>query len=317
MSSSENRSDVDRLVNILLTGSLVRKTFGSMAAWFKDFNEQTRPFIMPIDRAIIGGSLSLNVGFAFASAYQSAIEALFQPQDSRLSSFCVTEEKGNHPRDIQTRLFIESGQLLISGSKKFVSGANDSQRLFIAGRDERDSNGLDKQGRPVLKMVELCTPSKGLKIEEMPALGFVPEISHGKVQLDNVHITEKQILKGDGYLDYLKAFRNYEDLYVLAAITGYRLGESLDGQWPKDTIENHIALLLAIRSLSSMNLSKAAAHIGLAACRAQLKALILNTNSLFESSNPNAYGLWDRDKVLLDIAKTAHQKRTQNAWDGL
>jgi acyl-CoA dehydrogenase len=172
MSSSENRSDVDRLVNILLTGSLVRKTFGSMAAWFKDFNEQTRPFIMPIDRAIIGGRLSLNVGFAFASAYQSAIEALFQPQDSRLSSFCVTEEKGNHPRDIQTRLFIESGQLLISGSKKFVSGANDSQRLFIAGRDERDSNGLDKQGRPVLKMVELCTPSKGLKIEEMPALGL-------------------------------------------------------------------------------------------------------------------------------------------------
>tara|TARA_R110001592_G_scaffold237577_1_gene496803 strand:- start:451 stop:1404 length:954 start_codon:yes stop_codon:yes gene_type:complete len=308
-------SDTDRLINILLSPSIERKTFGSMADWFKYFNQQTRQFSKPIDRAILGGRLSLNVSFTFTSGYQSAIEALFKPETEQLSSFCVTEEKGNHPRAVETRLFRESGSVFLTGKKQFVSGANDSECLYIACRDEREGAGFDKAGRPILKLVSVPASVAGLQIQAMPALGFVPEVSHGKVFLDKVAVSEDQLFEGDGYLNYVKAFRSYEDLYVLAAISGYRLGEAIDGLWPEDALEKHISLLLAIRSLSDMDLNKSAAHIALAACRIQLHELITNTNALFERQNPRAYDLWNRDKVLLNVAKMAHQKRTQSAWD--
>tara|TARA_R110002072_G_scaffold47597_2_gene130756 strand:+ start:24214 stop:25176 length:963 start_codon:yes stop_codon:yes gene_type:complete len=315
MSGPDAMSDADRLINILLSPSLERKTFGSMAEWFKDFNQQTRQFLKPLDRAMLGGRLSLNVGFAFTSGYQSAIEALFKPEKIQLSSFCVTEEKGNHSRAIETRVFKRSDELFVSGGKSFVSGANDSECLYIACRDERNGSGVDADGRPIIKMISIKTESEGIDIQAMPALGFIPEVSHGKVILNNVAVNEEKIFSGDGYLNYIKAFRSYEDLHVLAAITGYRLGEAMDGLWPQDVLEKHIALLLALRSLSNMNLNKPAAHIGLATCRAQMHELIMGTDAFFEQKNSQAYDLWMRDKVLLNVAQTAHQKRTQRAWE--
>jgi len=308
-------NNIDGLINILLSPSLERKTFSNMADWFKGFNQQTRHFDSPIDRAILGGRLSLSVGFAFVSAYQSAIEALFQPQEILLSSFCVTEDKGNHPRQIETRLCKEAGQLYISGTKKFVSGANDSQCLYVACRDERAGSGFDAAGRPIIKMVKLLAENKGLEIQVMPALGFVPEVSHGKVNLNSVAISEAQICEGDGYIRYVKAFRAYEDIYVLAAITAYRLGEAIEGKWSHSALERHVSLLLAIRSISQMNLNKPSAHIAISACRSKLEELIKQTDKMFEASNPESYKFWCRDQVLLNIAKTAHQKRTQKAWE--
>ncbi len=315
MTGVEDMSDADRLINILLSPSVERSTFSTMADWFTDFNQQTRACSKAVDRAILGGRLSLNVSFAFTSGYQSAIEALFKAKKIQLSSFCVTEEKGNHPRALETRLFQESGKILLSGNKKFVSGAHDAECLYIVCRDEREGSGLDDSGLPILKLVSVPANSVGVRIQTMPALGFVPEVSHGKVLLDRVAIDAEQICEGDGYLRYVKGFRSFEDLHVLAAITGYRLGEAIAGQWPKECVENHIALLLAQRSLSNMDLNKPSAHIGLAACRSQFQELISDTNRLLESSNPQAFCLWQRDKALLDIAKAAHQKRTQSAWE--
>ena len=315
--STKKNSDAGRLINILLSSSLERRTFGAMADWFKDFNQQTRHFSQAIDRAMLGGRMSANVGFTFSSAYQSAIEALFNPTEILLSSFCVTEEQGNHPRSIQTRLFEDAGQLLVTGSKSFVSGANDSQCLYIACRDERNGNGFDADGRPIIKMLSLKTDIEGVDVKAMPALGFIPEVSHGKVTLNNVLVTQTQVYPEDGYVGYVKAFRSYEDLYVLAAIVAYRLGEAVDQTWPEPFLEEHVSLVLALRSLSDMDLTKPAAHIGLAACRSQLTVLIEKTNTLFSKSDPEGYQRWCRDKVLLNIAQKAHEKRTTGAWEML
>lgn len=313
--SSEKNSDAERLINILLSASVQRKSFNSMADWFNDFNQQTRPFSQAIDRAILGGRLSLNLSFAFSSAYQSAIEALFKPTEILLSSFCVTEEQGNHPRSIHTRLFEENGQLWVSGNKSFVSGANDSQCLYIACRDERNGNGFDADDRPIIKMLRLTTDRDGVNVSPMPALGFIPEVSHGKVSLNCVLVKQSQVYPEDGYVDYVKAFRSYEDLHVLAAIASYRLGEAIDQKWSESVLEEHVSLILALRSLSDMDLRKSVAHIGLAACRSQMTALIDKTNSIFSKTHPERYQLWCRDKVLLNIAQKAHEKRTQGAWN--
>lgn len=307
-------SDIDRLVNIVLSGSLTRQPFDSVAHWFVGFNVQTRQFDQSIERAILGGRLSPNVSFAFTSAYQSAIEYLFQPKDIELASFCVTEKKGNHPKAIETSLSIESGQVKLSGKKQFVSGANDAQRLYIACLDRRENSHQDAEGRPKIVMVSVPATEAGVNIEKMPALGFVPEVSHGKLYLDQVRITPEQILDGDGYLNYVKAFRTVEDMHVLASLVAYRLGEAVEGDWPQRFLEGHVSLLLALHSLSQMNLNLPAAHIALAACRASFHELINQTDSFFETSQPDAFSSWCRDRVLLNVAKDAHLTRTERAW---
>lgn len=308
-------TSIDELVNILLSGSVQQLSYDTISEWFSAFNQQTRLFELPIDRAILGGRMSTCLGFAFAAAYQSAIEALFKPDEIVLSSFCVTEKTGNHPRAIETTLSCQEDTLLLNGSKSFVSGATDSSCLYIACRDQRLGSGFDEQGRPLIKMLKIPAQREGLNIQTLPALGFVPEVSHGSVSFENVVVTEEDILLGDGYLDYVKAFRTYEDLYVLSAVTAYRLAEAVSGKWPPSIQEKHISLILALRSLSSMNLLQSSSHIALAACRTQFDELIQNTNALFKQSDSEAFKRWERDQVLLTIAKKAHLSRTQKAWE--
>jgi hypothetical protein len=254
------------------------------------------------------------VGFSFSGAYQSAIEALFCLQDPLLASVCVTETGGNHPRAINTRLYLEDGDLCLSGEKSFVSGAKDAGMIYVACKDLRSGDGIDSEGRPQIKMISLKTDLQGVNIQEMPSLGFVPEVSHGKVTLEAVCLSESDVLQGDGYLGYVKAFRTYEDLHVCAAMAGYRLGEALEFHWGADVVEEHLSLVLSLREVSSMDLNSAVAHIALSACRTQLDKLIESTNEVFEKTNPDGFVSWQRDSKLLKVASKAHETRTRRAW---
>ena len=307
-------NDSETLLNILLSPSIKRQRFASMAEWFKAFNQQTRSFALPLDRALLGGRFSSNVSFAFAAGYQSAIEALFQAEQIALAAFCVSEKNGNHPRAIESCLRQQANQTVISGSKSFVSGAADAQLLYVACQDKRVGDGFDASGRPLLKVVKLDAGQAGVEIQNLPALGFIPDMTHGTVALHEVQLSAEMILPGDGYLDYVKAFRTYEDVHVLAAITSYRLGEAIDGGWPTETIQTHISLILALRALVGMNLQGSSAHIALAAIRSQLDALLDASDAHFQVHDPQAFSDWQRDRRLLSVARQAHQKRTASAW---
>lgn len=285
-----------------------------MSEWFAEFKLATAEYPDSIDRALLAGRLSGCVGFAFAGAYQSAIEALFMLEEPLLASLCVTEVGGNHPRAINTRLYAENGQLYLSGEKSFVSGAEDAGIVYVACRDERYGNGLDSAGRPLIKLVVLKTDMEGLDIQAMPSLGFVPEISHGKVAFDKLAVDESSLLEGDGYLRYVKAFRTYEDLHVCAAIAAYRLAEAISGEWGDEWVEKHISLILSLREVSRMQLDSPYAHIALSACRSQLNELIESCDGFFERAKPEAYVYWLRDSRLLKVASKAHEARTQRAW---
>lgn len=307
-------SDVQQLIDLALDPSLERWQPDNTALWFSAFKGATVSFENSIDRAFLAGRLSQSLGFAFAGAYQSAIESLFGRQGDLLASLCVTEAEGNHPRAIHTRLFEQNGQLLLSGNKRFISGAKDAGMMFVACRDERRGKGFDAQGRPILKVVQVPTNISGVDIQPMPELDFIPEVSHGCVGLDNVKLSSEQVLAGDGYLDYLKAFRSHEDLHVLASIVSFRLAEAVAGAWGSEVLEQHLALILAIRQLNALPLDSAAAHVSISAVRAQLTSLIQNTDELFQSTRSEVYRCWQRDKRLLQVAKKAHELRTARAW---
>ena len=303
------------LLDTLLDPRLERWQPTGMAEWFKVFKQSTERFDKSIDKALLGGRMSQCVGFAFSAGYQSAIESLFGLEEPVMASLCVTEAEGNHPRAIKSRLFEDDGKLFISGRKNFISGAEHAGLMYVACRDERFGEGLDAQGRPIIKVLKIPTKAAGVSIETMPALGFIPEVSHGRVWLDAVALEAEQVLSGDGYLNYVKAFRSYEDLHVLASIAAYRLGEAVDSAWGKGFIEQHLAVILALRELASMPLDSAVAHIALSACRSQLMTLIEASDSMFEEKNAEGFQSWQRDKVLLKVASKAHKARTERAWN--
>lgn len=308
------QNTIETVINILLSRSTQGQRFASMAQWFTSFNQQTGYFESPLHRAMLGGRFSANVSFAFAAAYQSAIESLFQPEACVLSAFCVSEKQGSHPRAIETALYQDPRGIRLSGSKGFVSGATDAECLYVACQDKRSGSGLDAEGRPLIKVVKVEVSQQGLEIQKLPPLGFVPDIAHGKVKFSDVLIKDEDILPGDGYLNYVKAFRSVEDVHVLAAITAYRLGEAIQGHWPEQLITAHLPVILGLHTLVEMELSKPAAHIGLAAVRSQFDELLRLTDKHFSLSNPQAFSDWNRDKVLLNVAQQAHQRRTDSAW---
>lgn len=311
--TDDKETKADQLVNILLSPAFHRPSFDSTKNWFQAFRQQTGMFSLSIDRALLGGRMSQCLGYAFAAGYQSAIEALFDADSTQLAAFCVSETGGNHPRSIQTRLAKQANLLSLHGEKSFVSGAHDAQNLYIACLDVREGNGLDHAGRPCLKIVQISSDLPGVELHALPPLGFIPEVRHGKVSLQEVEISPTMILPGDGYLDYIKPFRSYEDVHVLAAVSAYRLAEAIQGHWPDAYIDQYLALIMALRSLSQMSLNNAPAHIGLAAIREQFDELVKQTDPFFESTNPAGYEHWIRDRRLLQVAKAAHEKRTHAA----
>lgn len=250
------------------------------------------------------------MGHAFASAYQSAIENLVGQAQLPLSSFCVTEAGGNHPRAIETRLVDVDGQWHVDGQKSFVSGGEDAETLFVAAK-----TGLQNNGQPDLKLVKVSKSSPNVEITPMPALKFVPEVSHGKVALKNVLVEDSSILEGDGYARYIKPFRTIEDIHVLGAALGYRMGEAIANNWSKPSIELHLQLILAVRAVAQMDVSASATHIALAGLREAADRLIEESDQEFAERNPASFAEWKRDKVLLKVAEKAHLKRTQKAWE--
>ena len=293
-----------------IAGSPITAT--TMHEWYQQFKTLTASVTDSTERALLGGIASTRVGFAFVAGYQSAIERLFDMQDQRLSSVCVTETAGNHPRHIQARLETRSDGMRLHGDKQFVSGAEHAERIFVACK-----TGEDKTGRPQLKMVQIDLPAEGVDITPLPELGFVPEVSHGKVHFDTVNITSLQVLPGDGYTDYVKPFRTAEDIHVLCALTAYRLACGLRQQWPQALLEAHMAILSGLHQVAQQNIQAPATHLQLAGLRQQMTQLIECSDPLFEQADAAGYACWVRDRKLLKVAKGAHEKRTENAWQAM
>lgn len=304
----EARPSTD-LLRALFTLKRVSRSPKSMAEWFQGFNDSVRDYDSSLDRAILGGRMSRDVGHAFVSGYQSALERLFGMESPMLASLCVSERGGNHPRAIETRLSTDGDRFVLNGHKQFVSGAEDSQQLFVAA-----TTGTSSEGYPTLKLVRVDARQSGVNVRPMPPLGFVPEISHGTVTLQDVRIAPDQVLPGDGYLQYIKPFRTLEDLHVLAALAAFRMGEAIESNWDKTEQALHLPPLLALRQLNTMPINAPETHLALFACREQMNVLFAATDDQYRQRNPEGFKRWERDRKLLDIAGKAQNQRTQKAW---
>jgi len=284
----------------------------SVAEWWPRHRAIAAEHAGTIEQAIVGGFVADRVGWAFASGYQAALHALFpQAPADRLCALCVTEADGNSPKAIRSTLKSADEGWILNGAKRWTTLGPDGSLFFVAARDEAAT-----AGRPSIRLASIASGAPGVKIQNMPATRFVPEVPHAQLEFKDVKVDA--LLPGDGYDLYVKPFRTVEDIHVQAAILAYLMREAQRLSWPGHWIERLAALLAALSTLSNMPASHAETHIGLAGALTISAGLIEEAEAFWLKSASDPAALrWRRDKELLAVAGKARAQRTARAWEKL
>lgn len=272
----------------------------------------------PIERAIAGGFAADRVAWAFAAGYQSALRALVPdlPVDT-MAAFCVTEDGGNRPRDIQTTIVrLADGGVAISGAKRWTTLGPNRSLLLVVGR-EAGADG-DADARPVLRVARVPVGTPGLALVEMPPTRFVPEVAHARVKLVDVRLPASALLSGDGYDTYVKPFRTLEDTHVTAAVVAYLLREARAREWPAGVRERTVATLAALVDAASGPADAPSAHVLLEGALAWAHQLYADAAALWAQAGDEPAALrWQRDAALFAVAGSARARRAARAWERL
>lgn len=257
------------------------------------------------DRAVTGGGLVDRVGLAFAAGYRSALLAL--TGQTGTAALCVTEEGGNHPRAIQTRLTREDQAVVLTGTKAWSTLAGRARTLLIA------ASAGHEDGRNRLRMVEVPVDAEGLELRAMPPTPFTPEIPHFQVELREVRVCAEAVLDGDGYDRWIKPFRSVEDIHVIAAIAAHVVATGRRADWPAALVAEGIATIAALASLASRPPLDPEVHLALGGVLAGFEGWIARTEEAWSKTAPEIQRRWSRDRPLLQIAGKARAARFARA----
>lgn len=254
-----------------------------------------------VERAAVGGARADRVGYAFALGYSAALEALVGDGSAAL---CATEDGGNHPRAIRTRLV--DGR--VTGTKQWATLADHAAHLLVVATE-----GNDAAGRPRLRVVRVRRDAPGVTLA-MSAVPFVPEIGHARVTLDGV---AGEVLPGDGYADYVKPFRTVEDIHVHAALVGYLIGVARQRGFARPLIERLAMVAAALAALGAEDVRSPATHIALAGAIATSGGLVAELEAAWANVPDEEWERWQRDRPLLQVAGKARGERLARAWDAV
>lgn len=284
-------------------------------AWAPRWLHTAQATQTPIDLAIRTAFEADRIAWAFACAYQSALRALVPTAHGEgLLTLCVTEQTGNRPRDIQTRIHqLADGGVNVSGNKRWAMLGPLPTTLLVVGVTDVPA----PTATPSLRVVKVPLGSAGLSVQHTQATRFVPEVPHCAVDLQHVALGADALLPGDGYLDYMKPFRTLEDVYVAAATLAYLIREARANQWPTDYIERLATVLTAVRSIALQPPLDAVTHVLLAGALDMVRSLRAEATALWKDSVDANAERWRRDCALFEVADTARRLRRERAWEQL
>ncbi|MFP6847379.1 MAG: acyl-CoA dehydrogenase [Pseudomonas sp.] len=276
-----------------------RLPVAGLEAWYASLLERIgNP--NPLQLALLGGRLAATPGLAFLAGYQGALRALWPAAPWTLGALCVTENRSTRPADMSTRI----SALSLDGRKDFVTAAEAADWLLVAAREEAP----DQPVHLALGVVRNGAP--GVRIEALPALPLMPDISHGRLHLQGAHCER---LPGDGWDDYVKPFRTLEDTYVLAALGAWLFAVGEESTWPQALQLRLLGLLAGCAEMARQCPNSVASHLLLAGLFAQFDSLRGELDSAFAAGDKHWAQLWQRDKGLLSIAASARSQRLQKA----
>lgn len=256
--------------------------------------------VTPFELAVRGGRLMSAPGLAFLVGYQAALRMLWPSAPLSLGALCATEGHSLRPADMQTRL----EDLRLCGRKDFVTAGDAADWLLVAARSEAPGE------RAALRLTVVYAGEPGVKVQTLPAIGLMPEISHGCLLLDNAAC---ELLAGDGWDAYVKPFRTLEDIYVLSAMLAWLYGVGQDSGWPQPLQLQLLALLAGCAEASRQNPCLSSGHILLGGVFAQFQALRPEIDAAFANGPEGWRSQWSRDQALLDLAAGARAQRLAKA----
>lgn len=258
--------------------------------------------VTPFELAVAGARVMATPGLAFLVGYQAALRVLWPSAPQSLGALCATEQRSLRPADMQTRL----NDLRLSGRKDFVTAGDAAEWLLIAARSEAPGEA------PRLKLAVAYSGEPGVTLEKLPAIALMPDISHGRVLLDDALC---ELLAGDGWDAYVKPFRTLEDLYVLSAMTAWLYGVGQECDWPQALQLRLLALLAGCAEASRHNPSSAAGHVLLGGLFAQFHGLDGELNEALAAGPASWREMWTRDKAVMEMAAGARAKRLAKALE--
>ena len=259
--------------------------------------------VTPFELAVLGGHLMATPGLAFLVGYQAALRMLWPSAPPSLGALCATEQRSLRVADMQTRL---SG-LRVSGRKDFVTAGDAADWLLVAARSE------DSGETPRLSLAVVYPDEPGVRLEKLPAIPLMPDISHGRLMLDGASC---ELLAGDGWDAYVKPFRTLEDVYVLSAMTAWLYGVGHDSDWPQSLQLRLLALLAGCAEASRQAPNNLAGHVLLGGLFAQFDGLKVEVDQALADGPPQWAAMWRRDRAVMDLAAGARGKRLAKALTG-
>jgi hypothetical protein len=294
----------------LLTEAVDPAPLDTVAAAWSRHRAVARRFDRPIDVAIAAGFGADRLGFAFLSGYQEALRTLIAdlPADE-LVAVSATEATGAHPSAIRTTLLETGGRWSVRGTKSFTTLGIMAQRLLVIA-----SSGESPDGRNRLHAVLVDADAPGVRVTNLPAISFAPEIPHATVTFTDA---PARMLPGDGYLDYLKPFRTVEDIHVLAAALGWLIRVSRQSGWPQSVVQRLLAAVATVRGLDIGRPSSPGVHVALGGALEIFDRLSGELEPLWESADREVLARWERDRPLLATAGRVRAQRLTAAWRSL
>lgn len=261
---------------------------------------QTLGNVTPFELAVAGGRRMATPGLAFLVGYQAALRMLWPSAPLSLGALCATEQRSLRPADMQTRL----KDLRLSGRKDFVTAGDAADWLLVAARSEEPGE------TPRLSLAVVYPGEPGVKVEKLPALPLMPDISHGRLYLDGALC---ELLAGDGWDAYVKPFRTLEDVYVLSAMTAWLYGVGQDSDWPQALQLRLLALLAGCAEASRQAPNNPPGHVLLGGLFAQFEALAGEVDQALGNGPVEWAQMWQRDKGVMQLAAGARAKRLAKA----
>lgn len=276
----------------------------SLDSFWRAHRARTADVALPFDRAVLGGGAASSVGQAFVAGYRSALQRMFPVIDRDAASFCVTEERGGHPRAIGSTLL--NGEL--NGHKRWVSVGDQVAHWFVVARES-----LQSDGRPLLRVAHLAADTAGVTVTPMPPTPFVPDVAHAELVFDRVAVAPTRVLEGDGYQRFVKPFRSIEDVHVFGALLGYLAVTARASSWPAHTIAPLYASIVTLRSLALSDTSDPMVHLALSGVIEHAQHAIAALDAHWPSAIDDRREGWERDRALLLVANRARVERTHTA----
>ena len=302
---------VEGLLQGLVENSEFKEDGGeTLIEWYKRIRLDCDEAVSEDLNALKGGYYANSVGQAFIYGYEVAIHRLTGlDTKEQLAAFCVTENKSTHPQSMQVSISEgDNGQILLTGRKDFVTLAGSAKWLLVAAKSAASTDGRNQ-----IKLVKVDASSSGVDIVTLPSLPFIPDVAHGVVTFNDVLIEEADVYSGDGYSDYVKPFRWFEDINVFISLSGYLLKVALANQWPLKSQVEIISILTTLVSMQGMEPDEPVAHIVMFDQVSRLERWLEDFDHAWTSVDPFVAAAWKRDRGILKIASHARSARYTKA----